>query len=60
MKRFRFIWRDGKTQEADGDDVAGAFSSLGYGAGAVRALDYYRTVPTEVPVEGSHEENPPP
>jgi hypothetical protein len=41
---FRFHWRSGKPSEGRGRDVADAFSRLGYGAGAVRALDYYEIV----------------
>lgn len=41
MPRFRFHWRDGKTSEGDGETVEDAFTRLGYGAGAVAALDYH-------------------
>lgn len=39
MKRFRFTWKTGETEEAIGTSVAEALSSLGYGAGAVPALE---------------------
>lgn len=45
MARFRFHWRDGKTSDGDGKDVADAFTRLGYGAGAVAALDYHEELP---------------
>lgn len=42
---FRFHWRpSGRIDEGYGRDVADAFSRLGYGGGAIRALDYYETV----------------
>jgi len=41
---FRFHWRDGKKHEGYGRDVADAFSRLGFGGGAIRALDYYERV----------------
>jgi|BioPla2DNA2_1021312.scaffolds.fasta_scaffold391328_1 hypothetical protein len=44
MKKFRFFWLNGDIDEAYGYDVAHAFSNLGYGGGAVRALDYYEEV----------------
>lgn len=48
---FRFHWltkkADGTPQvdEGHGRDVADAFSRLGYGGGAMRALDYFEEVP---------------
>ena len=47
MRFFRFYWLDGKTEEAHGYDVADAFRRLGYGAGAVKALDYYKEIKEE-------------
>ena len=44
IRRFRFHWRDGKKEEANGDDVAKAFAALGYGGGAISALDYYEEI----------------
>lgn len=46
MRRFRFHWRDGKIDEGDGRDVADAFSRLGYGGGAIRALDWHEDITT--------------
>ncbi len=49
---FRFHWRsDPKPVEGYGRDVADAFSRLGYGGGAYRALDYYKEVKPEKPQE---------
>lgn len=44
MKRFQFIWKNGDIDEAEGRNVAEAFTSLGYGAGALGALDYYKEI----------------
>jgi len=44
MKRYRFHWRDGKIDEGEGFGVADAFTRLGYGYGALRALDYYEEI----------------
>ena len=44
MKTYRFHWRDGKTEDGHGESVDRAFSALGYGGGAIAALDYYETV----------------
>ena len=55
MTTFRFHWRDGKISEGAGYDVAHAFSRLGYGGGAIRALDYYETVASPVDIGEKHE-----
>jgi len=44
MKRFRFHWLDGKTEEAKGKSVSDAFTSLGYGASAINALDFWEEI----------------
>lgn len=44
MRQFRFHWLDGKTDEGYGQDAADAFTRLGYGAGAVAALDYHEEI----------------
>jgi hypothetical protein len=44
MKKFRFHWLDGKTSEGEGDTPADALRRLGYGGGAVRALDWWEEV----------------
>lgn len=41
MKKFRLYWLDGKTEIVEGDDITDAFSKAGYGAGAMRALDFW-------------------
>lgn len=44
MKKFRFHWLDGKTDEGEGNSVADAFTRLGFGAGAMAALDWWEEV----------------
>ena len=44
MKTFKFYWLDGSVNEGEGLDEADALRRLGYGAGAIRALDYYKRV----------------
>ena len=44
MPRYRFHWRDGTVNEGDGDTPEAAFTALGFGAGAVAALDYHEPV----------------
>lgn len=44
MKRFRFHWRDGSTNEGPGTDAADALNRLGFGAGALPALDYWEAL----------------
>ena len=41
IQKFKFHWLDGSTEVGKGVDVADAFTHLGYGAGAIGALDYY-------------------
>lgn len=49
MNRYAFHWLDGKVDIGEGVNVSDAFTRLGYGAGAVRALDYYEVVPQNPP-----------
>lgn len=42
---YRFHWRDGKQQDGEGRSPADALSRLGYGNGALAALDYWETIP---------------
>lgn len=44
MKTYKLFWKDGKVDEARGRSIAEAFSALGYGAGALPALDYYECI----------------
>lgn len=39
--KFTLYWRDGKREIVEGDDAADAMTNAGYGAGALRALDFY-------------------
>lgn len=43
-KLFRFVWRDGVIHEARGRDAADAINRLGFGLGALAALDYWEEV----------------
>jgi len=45
LKKFKFHWLDGKTEVGKGVNVSDAFTHLGYGAGAIRALDWYEELP---------------
>ena len=45
MKKFRFHWLSGKSEDAEWPDVASAFKTLGYGGGAMAALDYWEELP---------------
>lgn len=40
-KYFAFFWKTGDVEKSEGYDVAHAFSSLGYGGGAMAALDMW-------------------
>lgn len=44
MKKFMLYWLDGKTEIIEGKDITEAFNHAGYGAGALRALDYYKEI----------------
>jgi hypothetical protein len=44
MNTYILHWLDGKTETVKGSDIADAFSRAGYGAGAIRALDWYDIV----------------
>lgn len=41
MTTFRFHWKDGSVSVSDGASPTSALSALGFGAGAVCALDYW-------------------
>lgn len=41
MKTFIFYWLDGKIDRSQGETVQEAFTALGYGNGALRALDHW-------------------
>ena len=44
MKKFRLHWLSGRTEEITGTSIADAFTKAGYGAGAMRALDWYEEI----------------
>ena len=41
---FRLHWIGGQTEEIKGPSLAEAMTQAGYGAGAVRALDYFEDI----------------
>jgi hypothetical protein len=47
MKTYKFYWLDGTVNQGQGETAEDAFSRLGFGAGAVRALDYHEEIKTE-------------
>jgi len=47
LKEFIIHWKDKTTDVFKGKDIADAFTRAGYGAGAVRAVDYYEEVKKE-------------
>jgi len=49
MNLYKFHWADGTVDVMASETPEAAFNKLGYGAGAMRALDYYETF--EVPKE---------
>lgn len=44
MNTYKLYWRDGTTNTAKGHTIAEAFTAAGFGAGALRALDYYECI----------------
>lgn len=44
MKTYRFVWRDGSVSTGKGKTPEQALANLGYGAGAVAALDYWEEI----------------
>jgi flavin-binding protein dodecin len=49
-KTFKLHWLTGQSEVVNGYDIADAFSKAGYGAGAVRALDWYEEIKGQVEV----------
>lgn len=41
MENFIFYFLSGNCEKSEGNSVSEAFSKLGYGSGAVSALDFY-------------------
>lgn len=42
LKTYKLYWLDGKTEIIYGFSISDAFTEAGYGAGALKALDYYK------------------
>jgi hypothetical protein len=45
---FRIYWLDGKNEEGPGASINDAFTRLGYGAGALHAVDYFKELTASV------------
>ena len=41
MKYYKFVWKDNTINFGCGKDAADAFTDLGFGHGALAALDYH-------------------
>lgn len=41
MNEYTLFWLTGNAEIVEGDDIASAMNGAGYGAGALRALDFY-------------------
>lgn len=48
MNEYKLHWLDGKVETVKGNSIADAFTRAGYGAGAMRALDWHEEVSTKV------------
>lgn len=44
IQYFTVYWRDGQKTNVQGESIADAMNSSGYGAGALRAMDFYSEV----------------
>ncbi len=44
IKTYELHWLTSEVEIVEGTSIADAFRKAGYGAGALRALDYYRRV----------------
>ena len=40
-QKFTLFWRDGSRNVIEGSDIANAMNCSGFGAGSLRALDFY-------------------
>lgn len=44
MKKYKFYWKDGHIDECEGFSPADALLKLGYGAGALPAMDHWEEI----------------
>ena len=44
MKTFKLHWLSGEVEVVKGYSISDAFTKAGYGAGAIRALDWWEEV----------------
>lgn len=56
-RKFILHWLDGSTNVVYGHTIAQAFTNAGYGAGAVRALDYWEEVKDKQDDNNENKEN---
>ena len=42
--KFKLYWLTGKTEIIEGETISQAFTHAGYGAGAIKALDWYEPI----------------
>lgn len=52
IKRYRFHWRDGKTNDGPGTSPEQALTLLGFSSGALPALDYWEELPSQTAGDG--------
>ena len=55
QKTYRFHWKDGSKNEGKGNNPADALNHLGFGRGALPALDYWEEVIQEGMLEDEEE-----
>lgn len=48
--KFELHWKHGEIDVISGSDIVNAMNSNGIGAGALRALDYYKEVIEEIEI----------
>ena len=44
MNKYRFVWLDGKTEEAEGINACAAFTCLGYVSREISGLASYKRI----------------
>jgi len=59
MRTFKFYWLIGNIEIGTGADVSDAFRKLGYGGGAITALDWYEEITSDQPEPTLDTSNPP-
>ncbi len=44
MAKYKLYWLDGSIEVVEGKDIKDAFTRAGYGASAIRGLEYYEDI----------------